>query len=269
MQGNGNPDNSTGGTGNDNLISSNSLRYCGNRGINADTTFRTKIQYNTVRQSWAAGIQTDVSTSAGVIGSANGEISGNVVQDTELQYNSLSLHPNGNGDINILSSGHAGGSPGSLQGWLIHDNYVINTNTPTDPICTARVTPKTGHSGLSPAPPDPSDSGCSEGIQVTENPWNVSVYNNYIYNTGSEGITLCEYNCSATGNYVGDSGQGCSGCGGIIQAVQYTAGVVTLIGNSVIEGNTIWNDSTAGNPVFNSGGVMNYCMWQNVNVMVL
>lgn len=253
--------NGTPAAANDNEVAGNFLQYCGNRGIYAVDTFRTKIHDNYVLRSWAAGIQANAT-----VASADGEISNNWVQDTELQYNETSSNP-GNGNINILSSGSgSGGISGGLQGWLIHDNFVFNTNTNSNRICTARITPKGAGGPRSSAPVASNDSGCSEGIQVTEHPWYVHVYNNYIYNTGSEGITLCQYNCSATNNYVGNSGQDCLGCGGIIQAVQNTAVVqVTMIGNTLVEGNTIWNDSIYGNPANNVNGKMNYCMWQNVN----
>jgi len=99
---------------------------------------------------------------------------------------------------------------------------------------------------------------------VTDYPWDIHVYNNYVYNTGSEGITLCQYNCSATGNYVGNAGQACLGCGGIIQALQVTSPQIQLVSNSVIANNTVWNDSTVGNTAKNPHGHMNYCMWENV-----
>jgi hypothetical protein len=204
-------------TGTDNEIEGNFLQYCGNHGINAVDTYRTQIKNNYIVQSWAAGIEAN-----GSHGSANGDISGNWVQDTQLQYNvPQGLLSAGNGNINLISAG----GTGFLHGWLIHDNFVLNTN----PVCNSNL----GPSG--------SDHGCSEGIQATENPWDLHIYNNYIYNTGSEGITLCEYDCSATGNFVANAGENCNGCGGIIQAVQTGSNNLT-IGNSVVSGNTIWAD---------------------------
>jgi hypothetical protein len=204
----------TNSAANDNVIEHNLLQYCGNRGIYAQDTFRTKIRDNYVSQSWAAGIQASATANPSLVtvSSANGDISYNTVQDTELQYNESALNPRGgagNGDINITSPGSTtNGAPGLLRSWLVHDNYVINTS----PVCNSENGPSSG------------DHGCSEGIQVTEFPWSVHVYNNYVYNTGSEGITLCQYDCSATGNYVGNSAQNCKtsgfGCGGIIQSVQ-------------------------------------------------
>jgi hypothetical protein len=212
-------------------IESNQLQYCGNNGIESVNASRILIRGNRIIQSFGAGINVNATGgSGGAPQSYQGEISENFVIDTELQYSGSGT--GGNGNINFLSSGAA--TAGALQGWLIHDNVVTNTS----PLCNS--------SGLS------TDHGCSEGIQLLENAWDVHVYGNYVYNIGSEGIVLCQYNCSATNNYVGDAGQINAGTGAILQSVQ-TSGIG--IGNTVVSGNTIWNDTST---------TMDYCMWLTV-----
>jgi hypothetical protein len=232
-------------SGNDNTVDGNFLQYCANTGIAASNANRARVQYNYVHQSFNAGISANSNTLT-IPGSFGGEIFHNWVIDTELQFNTSTGNLGaGTGNINISSAGSTP-IPGSLQGWLVHDNIVTNTNT----LCNSQFPGGGAQAG---------DHGCSEGIQVTESPWDVHVYDNYVYNTGAEGITLCSSNCSATGNFVGDPGQIDGGVGGILAGINGTT--ITMNSNALIEGNTIWND--------NSTQLVMYCIWENVNKLAL
>lgn len=196
---------------------------------------------NRVDQAYGVGIQVDASN----VSSLDNKVVENQVYDAEI-----SEGPNGagNGDINIISPG----GQNLLLGTLVKGNDVRNGLAATA-ICSGNT-------------PATSDTGCSEGIQVTSKVGQTIITENTVYKTGSEGITCGNLSCSVIANHVGNAGMNCVGCGGILESIQ-TNQTNATVGPAVISNNVIWNDATGcetTNCSNNSTGVSTYGIWIHV-----